>query len=152
MAALTAWKQNWTVVPWTSVTGKGATLCMKAQGDHPLPCSWDHGVQSKAGLGWTWAGCGAQRTAAFPPSLSPGPHPFSGPFQRAQLTAASWVQMKFMTQPESRRTRPGSLDPEEVHPPDCVSGASPGNQPPASHDRGLPTGRPQQKLMQKLCA
>ena len=49
--------------------------CMKAQGDCPLPHAWDCDVQRKAGLGWTWAGCGAQRTAACPPSVSLGPHP-----------------------------------------------------------------------------
>ena len=48
--------------------------CMKAHGDCPLPHAWDRGVQSKAGLGWTCAGCGAQRTAACPPSVSLGPH------------------------------------------------------------------------------
>ena len=56
---------------------------MKAQGDRPFLHAWDCGVQSKASLGWTWAGCGAQRTAACPPSVSLGPH--LSPLQPADL-------------------------------------------------------------------
>lgn len=37
-----------------AVIGKGATLCMKAQGDRPLLHAWDHDMQSKAYLVWTW--------------------------------------------------------------------------------------------------
>lgn len=48
--------------------------CMKAQGDCPCLHAWGCNVQSKAGLGWTWAGCGSQRMAACPPSVSLGPH------------------------------------------------------------------------------
>lgn len=58
-----------------AVTGKGATLCVKAQGDCPFPRAWDWGVQSKPGLGWTWAGCRAQTMVACPPSVSLGPQP-----------------------------------------------------------------------------
>ena len=53
MAALMAWTQSRTEVQWMAVIGKGATLCMKAQGDHPLPHAWDHDVHSKAYLVWT---------------------------------------------------------------------------------------------------
>ena len=49
-----AWTQSGTEVPWMAVIGKGATLCMKAQGDRPLLHAWDHDMQSKAYLVWTW--------------------------------------------------------------------------------------------------
>lgn len=75
MATLTAWTQSQMEVPWMAVTGKGAILCVKAQGDCPFPRTWDRGVQSKAGLGWTWADYGAQTVVACPPSVSPGPQP-----------------------------------------------------------------------------
>ena len=57
------------------VTRNGATLCVKAQGDCPFLRAWDQGVQSKAGLEWTWADCRAQSVVACPPPVSLRPQP-----------------------------------------------------------------------------